>query len=110
MNRLFDTFGIKYTTHVKPNRKGIVAHTAVSSTAQIPLGIAFEQKKDNALSCFKRILNFLFNRTGGENMPDLQNVLVASDRGYMIPALVFQFLLNCGCLIVGTIIHSKSIK
>jgi len=33
-----DRFGLKYTQHVKDNRKGLVAHTAVSATTSIPLG------------------------------------------------------------------------
>ena len=102
LTRLFDTFGIKYTTHVKDNCKGVIAHTAVSSGINIPLGFAFERKKDNALTCFKRILNSLFNRTGGGEFPDLQNVLIASDRGYMLPELVFKYLIFCGCMTIGT--------
>lgn len=99
----FDTFGLKYTTHVKPNRKGIVAHSAITSATGLPLSLQFERKRDSAVSCFKRILNFLFSRTGGsDGVPDLRNVIVASDRGYMVPVLVFQFLIAHGGLFVGT--------
>jgi hypothetical protein len=42
---LKDTFGIKYTTHVKANRKGIIGHTAVSTGMNMPLGIVIEKKK-----------------------------------------------------------------
>ena len=43
--RSSDLFNLKFTTHVKPNRKGIVAHTAVSTCLNIPLGIVFEKPK-----------------------------------------------------------------
>ena len=36
-----DLFNLKYTTHVKDNRKGMIAHTAVLSGANIPLGNFF---------------------------------------------------------------------
>ena len=95
-----DTFGIKYTTHVQPNRKGIIAHTAVSTGANMPLGISIERKKDSTLECFKRLLRFLFETNGNI---DLRNVLVASDRGYMLPKAVFNFLVANGGNVVGTV-------
>ena len=94
-----DTFGIKYTTHVKPNRKGIVAHTAVSTGANLPLGIIFERKKDTTYICFERLLRFLFETNGDV---DLRNVLIGSDRGYMLPTAVFEFLIKNGANVVGT--------
>ena len=98
-----DTFGIKYTTHVQPNRKGIVAHTAVSTGANMPLGIAIEKKKDSTMECFKRLLKFIFETNGSI---DLRNVLVASDRGYMVPKAVFDFLIANGGNVVGTVKRS----
>ena len=98
-----DTFGIKYTTHVQPNRKGIIAHTAVSTGANMPLGIIIERKKDSTLECFRRLLRFLFETNGNI---DLRNVLVASDRGYMLPKAVFDFLVANGCNVVGTVKRS----
>ena len=95
-----DLFNLKYTTHVKPNRKGIVAPTAVSTCLNIPLGIVFEKTKDSTLECFKRCLNFLFSQHGET---DLRNVSIHSDRGYMIPNLVFEFLLSSGAEVVGTV-------
>jgi len=94
-----DLFNLKFTTHVKPNRKGIVAHTAVSTGINVPLGIIFERTKDTSLSCFKRLLDFLFKKDGSTN---LRNVSVHSDRGYMIPVLVFEYILACGADVVGT--------
>ena len=82
---LFDTFGLKYQQHVQANRKGFVAHTAVSTGLYIPIGIIFERLKDSSISCFKRLLSTQFCRTGGDE-PNLSNVEVASpDCRYMLP-------------------------
>lgn len=69
-----DKFNLKYATHVKANRKGIIAHTAVTTRLNIPLGISFERKYDSAISCLKRILNFLFMEKS-EKLPNLQKIL-----------------------------------
>ncbi len=99
-----DLFGLKYTTHVKPNRKGIVGHTAVSTGTNIPLGIVFEQTFDTSLTCFKRLLNFLFHHDSeSKDENAFRNVTVHSDRGYLVPSLVFDFLLTNGANIVGTV-------
>ena len=94
-----DLFNLKFTTHVKPNRKGICLHSAVSSGLNIPLAAVFERTKDNSISCFKRLLDFLFSHDGST---DLRNVSVHSDRGYMLPNLVFEYLLSSGAEVVGT--------
>jgi hypothetical protein len=95
-----DLFNLKYTTHVKPNRKGLIAHTAVSTGLNCPLGIIFERSKDTTLGCFRRLLDFLFSHDGQTN---LRNVNIHSDRGYMIPNLVFDYLLSSGAEVVGTV-------
>ena len=94
-----DLFNLKFTTHVKPNRKGICLHSAVSSGLNIPLAGVFERQKDSSVSCFKRLLDFLFSHDGAT---DLRNVSVHSDRGYMLPNLVFEYLLTSGAEVVGT--------
>ena len=94
-----DLFGIKYTTHNKANRKGIVAHTAVSTGANLPLGIIFEKQKDTSGECFECLLKFLFERNGN---CDLRNITIASDRGYMLPNIVFNFLIKNGSDFIGT--------
>ena len=96
---LYDTFGIRYSTHVKDNRKGIIAHTAVSTGANMPLGVVIERKKDSTADCFERLLNHLFQRNG---TCDLNNVQVCSDRGYMVLNTVFGFILKNGGDFVGT--------
>ena len=94
-----DLFNLKFTTHVKPNRKGICLHSAVSSGLNIPLAAVFERTKDNSISCFKRLLDFLYSHDAST---DLRNVSVHSDRGYMLPNLVFEYLLSSGAEVVGT--------
>ena len=99
-----DLFDLKYTTHVKPNRKGIVGHTAVSTGANIPLGIVLEKTHDSTLSCFKRLLNFLFrNDSNSRDRNAFRNIIIHSDRGYMVPKLVYEFLMANGANVVGTV-------
>ena len=43
------------------------------------------------------------SNTDEDGNADLQNVEVASDRGYMTPSLVFLYLLACGAHIIGTV-------
>ena len=95
-----DLFNLKYTTNVKDNRKEIIAHTAVSSGLSIPLGIIFEKKRTLQVTVFKQCLTFLFGENGIVN---LRNVSLHSVRGYMIPSLVFGFLLSAGAEVVGTL-------
>lgn len=95
-----DLFNLKYQTHVKANRKGLVAHTAVSTGVNMPIGIVMERAKDNTAQCFKRLLDFLFSQDGETN---LRNVTLHSDRGYMVPNLVFEYLIKHGAEFVGTI-------
>ena len=99
-----DLFNLKYTTHVQPNRKGIVGHTAVSTGANIPLGIVFEKTFDTTLSCFQRLVNFLFQTdSDSRDGNGLRNVTIHSDRGYLVPQLVFEYLLQNGAQVVGTV-------
>ena len=85
---------------MKPNRKGIIAHTAVSTGALIPIGCVLERSKDKTDQCMKRLLDFHFNKNGVTN---LQSVSVHSDRGYMTPKTVFEYLLASGADVVGTV-------
>lgn len=45
-------FNLKYTTHVKPNRKGIIAHTAVSTGLMFPLGTCLRKHWKNCLNLY----------------------------------------------------------
>ena len=100
-----DNAGLNYTTHVRDNRKGIIAHTAVSTGVNIPLGVIAERKGDSSYICFKRLMNFLFgSNTGDEyDIADMTDVDIASDRGYMTTKLAFEFLLAGGANIIGTV-------
>ena len=97
-----DDFMLRKVTHVKDNRKGIVAHTAVSSTTNLPLSFMFERRKDKAVECFKRIFTNLFpSATGGaandtNDLPDLFGVTNQSDRGYTLESTIFDFMLPSG--------------
>lgn len=97
-----DLYNLKYTTHVKPNRKGIVGHTAVSVGALMPLGLKFEKTKDSPITCAKDLLDIHFRRDGST---DLSNVDVHFDRGYSHPNMVFGYVLKCGGNVVGTIMR-----
>ena len=94
-----DLFDLKYATHVQANRKGIIAHSAISAGIMMPLQISFERTKDGAASSLMRMLTSLF---GANGVADLQNVDVHSDRGYMIRE-VSDFLLENGAHFVGTV-------
>ena len=105
-DHLAETFGLKYQVHVQANRRGFVAHTAVSTGLMIPLGITFEKKSDSADICFKRILAEQFSLGRGTD-PILCNVILASDRGYMLPKLVFNYLIKHGGDFIGTTKRTK---
>ena len=98
-----DLFNLKYTTHVKDNWKGIIAHTAVSSGVNIPLGISFEKSKDTTDKCFRRLLDRMF---GQNRTTNLRNVYIHSDRGYLLPSLVFKYLVQVGAEVLGTVKRS----
>ena len=95
-----DMFNLKYTTHVKANRKGFVGHTAVTTGANVPLQIVFEKVNSSSASSFKECLDGLFS---GDGRACFRHVSVHSDRGYMLPNLVFEYLLKNGAEVVGTI-------
>lgn len=98
-----DTFGIKYTTHVRANRKGIVAHTAVSTGANMPLGIVFERSQDSTAECFQHLLKINFERNGS---CDMRNVEIAIDRGYSSPQAIFDVISKNGAnFMIGTTKH-----
>ena len=102
-----DHFGLRKVTHVKDNRKGIIAHTAVSSSTNIPLGFMFERRGDRAVECFTHIFSKLFpaNVGGGaaDQLPDLCGVTNHSDRGYTLESTVFDFLLPAGADFTNTV-------
>lgn len=94
-----DFLGVKYTRHNRANRNGLNGHAAFSTGANMPLNIQIERIGDTTAECFERLLKKLFQRGG---KCDLRNVLLASDRGYMLPSTVFNFLIANGADFVGT--------
>ena len=94
-----DLFNVKYTTHTQANRKGLVAHSAISSGHMTPMAISVERTKDSAVRCMKRMLTNLFDSNGNVEM---NGVNVHSDRGYMIREIV-DFLLENGANFTGTV-------
>lgn len=91
----FDQFGLRKVTHVKDNRKGIVAHTAVSSSTNVPLSFVFEREGNNATQCFTALFGRMFP-SRGHDLPNLCGVKNHSDRGYTIEKTVFEFLIPAG--------------
>ncbi len=103
-----DDFGLRKVTHVKDNRKGIIAHSAVSTATNIPLSITFERNGESAIKCFIRIFGQLFPKStlsdrGDESYPNLDGVINHSDRGYTIKATTFDFLLPAGADFTNTV-------
>ena len=94
-----DLFNVKYTTHTQANRKGLVAHSAVTTGHMTPMSIAVERTKDTTVKCMKRMLTQLFDSNGNV---DMKGVDIHSDRGYMIREIV-DFLLEHGANFTGTV-------
>ena len=90
-----DHFTLRKVTHIKDNRKGIISHTAGSTTTNILYCTMFEQQSDTATTCFKKIFNHLFPSSSsiGSELPDLNDVSNFSDRGYTIKETLFDYLL-----------------
>ena len=69
----------------------------------IPAEIAFEYINDTScIKCFKKRLNFLFGRIGSGDISNLRNVVVQSDRDYIVPSNVFEYITSCRGNFVGT--------
>ena len=99
---LEDDFGLRRVQHVRDNREGIVAHTAISSATNLPLHFMFERNGDGATDCFKRIFSKMFN-SNPESIPDLNGIVNHSDRGYTIQSTIFDFLIPAGCDLTHTV-------
>lgn len=97
-----DHFGLRKVTHVKDNRKGIISHTAVSTAAVMPLGFMFERKGNNAVSCFSKLFSTMFPSNEFGQLPNLNSVMVHSDRGYTLESTLFQFLMPSGANFTNT--------
>lgn len=93
-----DAFGLRGVTHVKDNRKGIIAHVSGSSLTNLNNCFIFEEKGSTAVSCYREVFNTLFPSLDNarDALPDLDGVMNYSDRGYTIAETVFDFLLAAG--------------
>ena len=71
----------------------------------ITIGVAAEKKGESANVCFRRLVNGIFGCHTGDTsqLPNLQSVEFASDRGYMTAALAFEYLLAAGGSFIGTV-------
>ena len=90
-----DEFGLRKVTHVKDNRKGIIAHTTVSTSTNLPFSFIFERKGNSAVECFTQIFGKMFPSSDGR-LPNLNGVTNHSDRGYTLKQTLFDFLLPAG--------------
>ena len=97
---MVNLFNLKFASHVKANRKGIIAHTGVSTGALIPLVVVMERSSESTNQCILRGIDFLFCTDGSTN---LNNVVVHSDRGYMVPSFSFDYMISNGGDFVGTV-------
>lgn len=98
-----DHFKLRKVTHVTDNRKGIISHTAVTTTANLIIAAMFEKTGDSAVDCFKQIFTHLFpSNARGDGLPDLSGVTNNSDRGYTIESSIFDFLIPSNAEINNT--------
>ena len=73
------------------------------------IGVAAEKIGESSFICFTRLFNFMFGtNSGGQNVPNMQNVEIASDRGYMTIGLVFAYLITAGADLIGTVKRALS--
>lgn len=98
--------GLKAQRHVRDNRKGLTAHTSAMAAMDVPLRIDFERERDTTSTCFARQIKTLFGGNGGDGIPNLSNVTLASDRGYWNQSLLFDFVVDSGAHVIGTVARS----
>lgn len=99
-----DTYGLRYTRHVKDNRHGYNCHCAATTCTLFPIAIHWEKQGESSYICIEQILRSLF-RNCVSGYPDFRQVTLFSDRGYWTPSLVY-FLLACGAIVHGTLIRA----
>ena len=94
--------GLKPTHHVKDNKKGFTLHTAAFSATCVPVTVCFQRDQESVQDTYIRIIKILFG-SGAEAPPNLRGVTLASDRGYWKPSLVFEYMLEWGAQVQGTV-------
>ena len=95
--------GLKHCHHAKDNRRGFTVHTAAYPASQVPVGAYFQREGESVQATYLRMVKKMFGNNGGDIIPDLRNVTLASDRGYWMPKFLFNNLLEAGANIEGTV-------
>ena len=75
----------------------------VFSATDVPIQCAFERMRDTTQSCYERCVQNAYGNNKGDGLPNLDNIVFASDRGYWISTLLFLFILAAGAEVIGTI-------
>ena len=97
------TEGLKRCHHAKDNRRGFTVHTAAYPASQVPIGAYFQREGESVQGTYIRMMKKMFGNNGGDILPDLRNVTLASDRGYWMPKFLFHNLLEAGANVEGTV-------
>ena len=95
--------GLKCVHHVKDNRRGFTLHTAAFSALCVPVCVMYQREMEGVQATYMRMMKSLFGKERGEAAPDLRGVILASDRGYWKPGLLFDDILEAGANVEGTI-------
>lgn len=96
------TDGLSKDHHAVDNRHGFTAHTLAHSATAAPIHVSFQRLMESVNDTTMRMLLVeAFGRHTGQ-VPDLNNVKIAMDRGYWLAKLLFT-LLNLGADVHGTI-------
>ena len=93
--------GLQLVNHVRDNRKGFTAHTAVDIIFNFPFNMTWQRHHDTGvISVFKRMVKAMFGK-GTDERPNLSKAVFASDRGYWSPILLFSYVMFLGGNILG---------
>ena len=95
--------GLKCCHHAKDARRGFTVHTAAYPASQVPIGAYFQREGESVQATYKRMMKKMFGNNGGDVMPNLGNVTLASDRGYWMPQFLFKDMLEAGANVEGTV-------
>ena len=93
--------GLSPQHHVKDNRKGLTLHTCAFSATCVPVTVHFQRIGESVQDTYRRTIQEIFGNATGE--VNLENVTMASDRGYWEKTLLFDDILNSGANVVGTV-------
>ena len=89
--------GLSPQHHVKDNRKGLTLHTCAYSATCVPVTVHFQRMGEGVQDTYRRTIREIFGDMS------LENVTMASDRGYWEKSLLFDDVLGSGANVVGTV-------